>query len=250
MKRMLFIFCVFILAACKAKNTLPNEDDFVVIPAGSYTLGSPQKERGRNPKGIEDIRTVELDAFYISPYEITESQYYSMMNPNFPYDKTENYPVVNVSWEDAISYCNERSRKEGLEAAYSISTDTNGKVQVEWDRNANGYRLPTIDEWEAACRAGTSSKFYTGKRVTKRQANFMSDGRMPVGQFKPNKFGLYDMMGNIAEWCWKWDDYDFCFHKGGSWIDNENLLRSSAVVFTDNTHKKDYLGFRIVRNIQ
>lgn len=242
---MVLITC---FTSCQKQYIVKDHDVF--IKAGKYKLGSPVGEQYRDPKGEEDIRTVTLSAFYISPYEVTEGQYYSLMNPDFVYNKNDNYPVVDVSWHDAVLYCNRRSEKEGFEPAYTVVPRDNGHLDVIWNRAANGYRLPTIDEWEAACRAGTRSKFYTGRKVTKKHANFQSEGRRPIGSYEPNKYGLYDMMGNVSEWCWKDEKYGFLNFKGGSWIDTDNLLRSSCVVYASNNDiTKNYIGFRVVRNV-
>jgi formylglycine-generating enzyme required for sulfatase activity len=137
-------------------------------------------------------------------------------NPYF--EQGDNQPVVLVSWYDAVEYCNWRSEKEGLTKAYTITTGAEGTT-VMWNKTAKGYRLPTEAEWEYACRAGTTTPFSTGENITTEQANY--DGNYPyngnaagtfrqkttpVGSFAANVWGLYDMHGNVWEWCWDWYD--------------------------------------------
>jgi formylglycine-generating enzyme required for sulfatase activity len=146
---------------------------------------------------------------------------------------------------------------------------------VTWNRNANGYRLPTEAEWEYACRAGTAGPFNTGNNVTSDQANYDGDnpygrnvkGRFrqettPVGRFTPNSLGLYDMHGNIWEWCWDWyGDYSgaatdpqgassgtFRVERGGAWHNHGTFLRSAYRGSFIPPHKGSDLGFRVVRN--
>jgi formylglycine-generating enzyme required for sulfatase activity len=189
-------------------------------------------------------------------------------NPYF--NQEDNHPVVLVSWNDAIQYCNWLSGEEGLTLAYKINGDN-----VAWNRNANGYRLPTEAEWEYACRAGTTTPFSTGNNITTDQANY--DGNypynnnakgeyrektMPVGSFAPNAWGLYDMHGNVFEWCWDWygaysssaqkdpegasSGSDRVF-RGGGWLSGALLLRSAFRFDYFPSFRYNYLGFRLAR---
>lgn len=248
MKKIILIVLLCIpFISCSNKNDLDlSQSEFVFIKPGTYKIGSPVGERDRWPKGQEDIRNVKTNGFYMSKTEITEEQYYSVVDPDHPVDTSANLPVVNITWIEALQYCNLRSSKEGLSEVYVIpAKDEITLNDITVNENANGYRLPTIDEWEIACRAGTRTTYYTGRKITHKQANFDSDGRMPVASFPPNKFGLYDMSGNVDEWCYR-DEY-FILVKGGSWKNNVYSIRSSSIWFARISEKNDYTGFRIIK---
>jgi formylglycine-generating enzyme required for sulfatase activity len=184
--------------------------------------------------------------------------------------KGGNLPVEMVSWFDAIAYCNARSQREGLSLAYSIVGEN-----VTWNQNSNSYRLPTEAEWEYACRAGTTGPFSTGNNITTSQANY--DGNDPytnnakgiyrekttdVGSFTPNPWGLYDMYGNVLEWCWDWyGDYMKRSQanpsgaasgfgrvlRGGSWSGYARFLRSAFRGYINPSRRDGDYGFRVVR---
>jgi formylglycine-generating enzyme required for sulfatase activity len=195
----------------------PAPPGFVRVPGGTFTMGSPYEKKGR--AGGEIPHTVTVTAFYMGKYEVTQREYEAITGKNPSRAKNPDFPVENVSWLDAVKYCNARSEKEGLDPAYII-----GEGSVSWDREAAGYRLPTEAEWEFACRAGTTSDFYTGDAITPAQANYNADfirsgnpalnyRKLPkaVGSYPPNAFGLHDMHGNVWEWCW---DREGSFSRG------------------------------------
>ncbi|MDR2078809.1 MAG: SUMF1/EgtB/PvdO family nonheme iron enzyme [Treponema sp.] len=192
-------------------------------------------------------------------------------------EQTDQDPVVLVSWYDAVEYCNWRSAQEGLSLAYSI----NGKdVTCDWSAQADpqsaGYRLPTEAEWEYACRAGTAAPFNTGDTITTNQANY--DGNYPyngsakgefretttaAGTFEPNPWGLYDMHGNVYEWCWDgYADYASAaetdphgpasgsarIYRGGSWYNSGRYIRSARRISDVPATRKNDLGFRLARS--
>jgi formylglycine-generating enzyme len=281
-------FIVLFLAALAAgfsftqQNAAPN--GFVRIQGGTFTMGSPADEPER--QDYESPRQVTVSSFYIGKYEVTQKEYKEIMGTNPSSFKGDNLPVENVSWYDAVEYCNKRSQKEGLTPAYSINrnqkdlynTNSNDNVKwtVKWNRTANGYRLPTEAEWEYACRAGTMTPFSTGYNITTSQANY--NGRfpysdndkgtvnrktLPVGSFESNDWGLYDMHGNVWEWCWDWYDPDYSnaaktdpvgavsgagrVVRGGSWTAPAEFVRSASQCSSYPNSRFNYIGIRLVR---
>ncbi|MCR5313578.1 MAG: formylglycine-generating enzyme family protein [Bacteroidaceae bacterium] len=244
----ILLICVFFVSCSNKRKLNLNQSEFVYIEPGVYTIGSPVGEYGRWPKGEEDIRKVKTSGFLISKTEITEEQYYSVVDSDYASDSYSNLPVVNISWLDAIRYCNIRSSNEGLLEVYNIPKKDDVTLKdITINKNASGYRLPNIDEWEISCRAKTRTPYYTGKKILHTEANYNSDGRMSVASFPPNKFGLYDMSGNVDEWCFR-NDF-FALYKGGSWKSSKmTFLRSSSIGFSDEYEKNDHTGFRIIKN--
>lgn len=154
----------------------------VLIPAGKFAMGSPHD--GGFHQDNKQFRARITKQFYMSAFEVTEEQYKAVMGTlRQSWNKTGNYPVSSVTWNEAVSFC----------TALSITNDKT-------------VRLPTEAEWEFACRAGTTTPFNTGATLTNSQACISVDPSyrrepLPVGSFQPNAFGLYDMHGNVAEWC-------------------------------------------------
>jgi formylglycine-generating enzyme required for sulfatase activity len=244
--------------------------NFVRVEGGTFTMGSHRSG--------ETQHQVTISAFYMGKYEVTQAEYESVMRTNPSYFKGANLPVECVNWYDAIEYCNRLSQREGLTPAYIIDknrSDPNNKDEydtvcwlVTWNRYANGYRLPTEAEWEYACRAGTTTEFNTGNNIGQGLANygkFYNESTTAVGRFAPNTWGLYDMHGNIWEWCWDWyGDYSSNLQtdpmgaasgtsrvvRGGSWATADYFTSSSMrASYTPIPGGDDYLlGFRLVRN--
>jgi formylglycine-generating enzyme required for sulfatase activity len=157
-------------------------------------------------------------------------------------------PVVNVSWLDAVDTCNRLSARSGLEPAYSTDDRTG---EVVWDRAADGYRLPTEAEWQYACKAGTTGYRY-GEIDDIAWFEGNSGGRAhDAGGKAPNAWGLYDMLGNVWEWCW--DLYDeevygtYRIFRGGGWAEAERGCGSSVRRRSHPTFAIDDLGFRLAR---
>ncbi len=173
------------------------------IPAGSFMMGSPASETGRYSSEVRHRVTLTRD-FLLASTAVTQGQRRAVMGTNPSRFKGDDLPVEQVSWYDAVEFCNGLSAREGLTPAYRIS----GK-SVDWARSADGYRLPTESEWEYSCRAGTSTRFWSGDsdsdlgRVGWFGSNSGGETR-PVGGKPSNAWGLYDVHGNVWEWCWDW----------------------------------------------
>ena len=271
MKR--FSITVLCLAVMLSAIQVQAADELAFIQGGSFEMGSPASE---NRRGNDEIpHRVTLSSFYLGTHEVTQKAYQQLMGQNPSQFKGDNLPVENVSWHDAVMYCNARSAAENLTPAYVVHGQGKDRT-VTWNREANGYRLPTEAEWEYACRAGTTTPFATGDNVTVDQANYYGtypyDGypsgqyrnrTVPAGSFAPNPWGLYDMHGNVWEWCWDWygaydsnnpenpdgpDSGTYRVNRGGGWNDFGRHLRSAYRAACSPTNKTFNLGFRIARN--
>jgi formylglycine-generating enzyme required for sulfatase activity len=217
-------------------------------------------------------------AFYMSDHEVTQKEWVEMMGNNPSLFKGDDLPVERVSWYDAIEYCNKRSVKEGLTPAYTIdktrkdgdnkSTSDDVKWVVTWNKSANGYRLPTEAEWEFAARGGVQSKGweFAGGADVGAVAWYTdnSGGKThPVKTKKANEAGLYDMSGNVWEWCWDWrEGYasdsqtdptgassgPVRVYRGGSWVNDAANARSAYRNYYTPSHRNYALGFRLVRS--
>ena len=168
--------------------------EMVLIPAGRFKMGSASGKEDESP-----VHEIEIDAFLMDRYEMTQANYAKLVPINGSHFKGPDRPVEMISWDDAALYCNKRSQEEGLDPCYDEET-------VACNFAANGYRLPTEAEWEYACRAGTTGDYSFGSdnRQLSQYAWFADNADKqthPVGQKKPNAWGLYDMYGNVAEWC-------------------------------------------------
>lgn len=265
----LVLFSVWAHAATAA--TAP---PLVRIDAGSYFMGSEPGEPGSFDD--ETRRSVRIaHSFALGRTEVTQSLWTQIMgsNPSY-YAGCAECPVENVSWFDAVTFCNRLSQRDGHVPAYAVVDS-----QVTWQRQADGYRLPTEAEWEYACGAGTSTPYHTGVCLSAEQANI--DGYTPpagcapslnrgepieVGSFPPNAWGLCDMHGNVHEWCWDWyasyavtgaETVDpsgpavghqrVC--RGGSWSNTAERCRSAKRQSQLPTHRYDRIGLRLARTL-
>ncbi len=245
----------------------PPPAGMVLIPAGSFQMGDSFNE---GQSGARPVHTVTVSAFYMDRYEVTKALWDEVANwaedngydigPGSGSGKGADHPVWNVSWYEAVKWANARSEKEGLTPCYNLSA---------WSCNwsANGYRLPTEAEWEKAARGGLSGKRYPwGNDIGYGRANYRDcvGGTAPVGSYQPNGYGVYDMAGNVWEWCWDWHSEDYYssspgsdprgpssgsarMERGGGWYYSASYCRVALRDYYSPGIEYYTLGFRLVR---
>jgi formylglycine-generating enzyme required for sulfatase activity len=262
----------------QAKNAIPATPfdvvtasgvEMVYLPGGEFMMGSSQGNADEAP-----VHKVRLTSFLMDKLPVTHEMFVKVQLPDpSHWQDNPKDPVERVRWRDAKQYCNERSLLEGLKPCYNEKT-----VDWECDYSAGGYRLPTEAEWEFACRAGTDGPYDFGPPDKLRQYAWFADNSEekahPVGQKKPNLWGLYDMYGNVSEWCE--DVYSPTYYqesaaddphgppspgkdvkrvmRGGSWKASTAVCRASfrqgqRTGDTDACFYTDFCGFRCVRRI-
>jgi len=255
--------------------------EMVYIEGGTFAMGTPESEEKR--ESDEKQHKITVSSFWMGKYEVTQKQYKKVMGSNPSYftgtgQDLSNLPVENVTWYDAVEFCNKLSEKNGLEPYYKIDKnkeDPDNKNSVFKDQfkytvailGGNGFRLPTEAEWEYACRAGTTTAYYWGDEIDDNYLwCYSNSGKEthPVGEKKANRFGLYDMSGNAWEWCFDWygeygsvindpkgaDSGMYRVLRGGSWNTFYYLLLRSADRDWSNPgfRNYNYCGFRVVRS--
>ena len=249
------------------EETIPPEG-FVLIESGAFIMGSPVDELGRADDETEHEVTLTRD-FYLAETEVTQGEWLAVMGSNpSEFSGCDDCPVEMVSWYDAVEFCNARSALETLSPAYDIDGES-----VSWDPTANGYRLPTEAEAEYACRAGSTTAYYNGPNLHTKcnDPNLDEIGWYcgnndvrpeEVAQKLPNAWGLYDMSGNVHEWCWDWkEDYPSGpatdptgpesganrARRSGSWASNAQACRSAERSSRDPESRVNNHGLRPAR---
>lgn len=213
----------------------------VKIPAGEIELRDDR---------IKTTWTAQVNSFLLSPIPVTKELYFTILQKKIGSNDHPQTPVVNVSWNDAVSFCNLLSQQSGFQECYSVSEDGESVV-CNW--GADGYRLLTEAEWQYACKAGTSGYRY-GELDEIAWYRGNSEGTVrEVGRKKPNAWGLYDMLGNVWEWCW--DLYDvkvygsYRIFRGGSWAEEARGCGATCRRRSHPTFRIDDLGFRLARSL-
>jgi formylglycine-generating enzyme len=250
-------------------------NDMVLIPGGSFSMGDTQ---GVGETWELPVHSVNVSSFYIGRYEVTYSEWLQYMP--YVYNLGDDYPVQSVSWYNALKYCNLRSIGEGLTPVYSINgtTDPNSwgnvpnSANATWNAavcnwSANGYRLPTEAEWEYAARA-RSDLIFAGSNdidaVAWYEGNNTTYTPKPVGGKLDNGNGLFDMSGNVWEWCWDWyEDYSSAGQtnphgpnsgtlrvgRGGCWdVDAQNCRVASRNINQIPSQTEGFQGLRVCRS--
>ena len=176
--------------------------NLVLVTKGSFMMGSPTTEAGRLGNEVQHMVTLTTD-FWMAESEVTQRQYRNLMGRNPSYFRGDDLPVENVSWYEAVAYCNELSVKEMLQPCYQISGTTVGWADK---LRCTGYRLPTEAEWEYAARSPVE-KMYAGSDTVDGVAWYNGNAGGTTHAVKgktANRRGLYDLSGNLWEWVWDW----------------------------------------------
>ncbi|MEK4498679.1 cytoplasmic protein [Bacillus anthracis] len=216
----------------------------------SLMVNIPKGEVVLRDDRIKKEWQVQIKPFLLAKYVVTMEVYDAIINSTCNDYKNSNKPVVNISWHDAITFCNSLSKTAGLTEFYSIQDD--GK-KVSCNVHSNGYRLPSEAEWQYACKAGAPGYTY-GELQKIAWYNENSNGQIQdVGKKEPNAWGLYDMLGNVWEWCY--DLYDekvygsYRIFRGGSWAEEARGCGATCRRRSHPTFHIDDLGFRLARSI-
>ena len=290
MRRSLLLVLASIAAAGVSRSQAA--DNLVLVAGGVFRN---QRSGYFGKSELQNVylgRMAALPDFYIGRYEVTQTEWSEVMGDNPSKFKGGNLPVENVSWYDCIEYCNRRSAKEGLQPYYTIDRNRkdpdnqNAIDTIKWtvtiNTGANGYRLPTEAEWEYAADGGQLSRsfLYSGSDILddvawyfanagdKPLTGFWSwpavehnhDKTHPVGTRKPNELGLYDMSGNVREWCWNWygdspatgtgpaQSAAGRVWRGGGWMGGDFCCASSYRAAFEASGRGPDQGFRICRS--
>jgi len=217
---------------------------FATIPVGGFVMGCPEHEKGWSAWETRHPVRIGRD-FLLGIHPVTQAQWRAVMGNNPSCFKGDDLPVEMVSWKDAVAFCKKLGKMDGKK-----------------------YRLPTEAEWEYACRAGTTTPFHTGPTLSSRQANCYPNGKGPyreqtsrVGAYPPNPWGIFDMHGNVAEWCADfYGNYppgealdpegpptgNSRVYRGGSWMTEPACCRAARRDHSPPGCSSADLGFRVV----
>ncbi len=244
---------------------IPDLLEMVELPAGTFWMGSPESD-DQAYSSEKPQHEVTVSNFAMSRYVVTRRLYREVMKETpseWRQDQDDDrLPANYVDWFEAVKFCNALSERQGLQPCYRIEDK-----QVEWDREANGYRLPTEAEWEYAVRAGTTTRWFCEDKSDELQRCAWFDrnagGRVhPVGELEPNPWGLYDLAGNVWEWCWDWYGAyspdavpnpvgppagDYRVLRGGAYWFVAGSLRSADRNWFEPGYRNVGIGFRCVR---
>jgi len=238
---------------------------FVRVEGGTFQMGSLSGGKDNE----RPVRSVTVSSFFMCKHPVTQGEWRDVMGNNLSPLNGDSFPAESVSWFDAVEHANRRSAKEGLILAYAISGAGNDR-SVVWNRGANGYRLPTEAEWEYAARGGNGSPGnfeYSGSNDASEVAWHKDNSESKtheVGKLKPNGLGVYDMSGNIWEWCWDWHSASYPSDpetdpagassgyarmlRGGSWANGAQDARCASRNCSTALGRTRY-GFRLVRSL-
>jgi formylglycine-generating enzyme required for sulfatase activity len=283
---------LIIVCGCSFWEDLPVEEPVVVAPRqhsggmvlinaadSSFEMGSNINGESGSTWPVHKV-TFTYD-FWMDTTEVTQEKFDAVMEAAYPeylsgswdeqYGKGARYPVNGRNWYDAALYCNALSNREGLDMLYEydsilgIPGDSCRLIDLSIDATGEGYRLPTEAEWEYSCRAGTTGEFYWGNGDARTYAWYSVNGNgtsNPVAQKKPNAFGLYDMSGNVWEWCNDWKTGyssdsatdptgaptgEYRVLRGGSCNEVADAISSSTRYFLYPPTGAGLIGFRVVK---
>jgi formylglycine-generating enzyme len=269
---LLLVVTTLSIVSLSAFKTALQMNRMVRVEGGTYKMGSKDSDKTADNDEQKEhdvtIKTFEISKFEVTVWEwkqYTKANKFKMpLKPEWGWQ--DNYPINGITWEEAISYCNWLSKKEKLQPVYSKQ----GPNYV-CNFKANGYRLPTEAEWEFAAKGGVKSKGYKfsggndANEVAWHKA-ISKNSPHTVGTKLPNELGLYDMSGNVWEWCWDWYNKDYykiekgdnpkgpemgerkCV-RGGSWDSQVNYLRPANRISTPPNKTHEFYGFRVARTI-
>lgn len=286
-------FLFFLMAAAViAASAQKKPGDLVLVQGGSFK-NVKSSYFGKSTLANSYIgKPIIIPSFYIGQYEVTQKEWVEVMGSNPSKFQGDDLPVETVTWYDCVEYCNKRSLKEGLQPYYNIDKnkrDQNNEVEVDdikWivaiDDEANGYRLPTEAEWEYAASGGQASRSYTysgSNDVDKVAWYYKNSGdkeltgywswpvieqnhnkTQRVGTKPPNELGLYDLAGNVREWCWNWFGASPSFGtgptgskegrvwRGGGWLGGDFCCASTWRASYEASGRAPDQGFRVCRN--